>query len=191
MKTLFSIAALTLALSAVAAPPPGCYMQASTLGEVAGEISEVVDTKAWVTPALKNGMKKCIVTFRGKAKDRWLSGTGEYAFPSSMADDQACEIALNNGRIALAEQVYGKKVVKAEQLVCSDFPQEENKPSVKVGEIIALSQVRPHPTKKEPFGYRGAECRYFTETDIERNFYIYTGVVCSVGNGRWTVVDKW
>ena len=190
-KTLIS-SLMLVAFSAMAATPlpQGCYMQASTVGEAAGTISEVADTKNWVTPAVNN-QKKCIVTFRGKANNKWYSGTGEYVFTTAIADDTGCDVALENGKKSLAEQVYGKKIVKAEQMVCSDFPTVEDKPSVKVGEVVAISQLKPHPTKTKPFGYKGAECRYFTETAIEENFYVYQGVACSVGNGKWRVVDKW
>ena len=78
-------------------------------------------------------------------------------------------------------------------MVCSDLPKVTTR-AVAIGDVVQLSAVRPHPTNTKPFGYKGAECRYFIETDVgtvATDLYTWQGVICNVRQGEWQVVDKW
>ena len=168
-----------------------CFMQAATLGKVAGKFDKVADAKKWVT-SYSDNQKKCLVSFRGLAKGKWWDGTGEHIFETSVSDDAACEIALEKGKNIQLQQIFGKTVLAEEQMICSDMPKLQTK-GAEIGDVVQLSELRPHPNKPTSFGYKGTECRYFIQPDVNKRNELYTwqGVVCNVRRGDWQVVDKW
>ena len=171
-----------------------CYMQSDSMGRTAGRLEQVADVKRYVVSYIDN-QKKCIVSFRAFTKNQWWHGSGENVFKTSISEDQACNVALEVGKNQLAAQIYGQTVVSEGHLICSDLPKVTTRKVTKIGDVIQISEVQPHPNKKEPFGYKNTECRFFIETDVgsqgTRDLYTWQGVICNVRHGDWQVIDKW
>ena len=169
-----------------------CYVQASTVGTSAGALEQIADVQNWPV-GYTNGKKKCIVTFRGFAKNKWYNGTGEYIYDNTVSEAQACSMALDVGKRSLVEQVFHIVIRSESQTVCSDFPQPELRAKTKVGDVVKLSEVQPMPGTK-PFGYKNAECRWFVESEMVaelHDLYVYKGIICNnVKTGIWTVMDR-
>ena len=77
-------------------------------------------------------------------------------------------------------------------MICSDRPDPQVK-SVRIGDIVQISELAPHPQKPDFFTYRGAQCRWFVETDVNlvaRDLFQWQGIACNVRKGEWQVIDK-
>lgn len=174
---------------------PACYMQSSTASQVKGSIDRVADVVEYPVQFTHN-QRKCVVTFRGLANGKWWNGQGEFVYNDTMPDQQGCSIALKIGQSNLLAHVFGKQVIGNEQMICSDFPQPELKPGVKVGDTVQISQLNPHPSKRDDFVYKGAICRFFVESTMNdplTKFYTYQGVACTTDRQKnfWKIVDMW
>ncbi|NBP66236.1 MAG: hypothetical protein EBU66_16490, partial [Bacteroidetes bacterium] len=92
----------------------------------------------------------------------------------------------------LLNKIAGSRTSASQEMICRDDPLPTVK-SVKIGDIVQISELAPHPQKPNFFEYRGAQCRWFVESDVDlvaRDVFQWQGIVCRVRKGEWQVVDK-
>lgn len=186
LKTLIAAATLT-ATSAYAE----CFMRSSTVNQVRHFITKIVDIKRYVVPA-GQGQIKCNVTFRAEINHVWHTGEGQSIGADTDSIDQVCSQALNAGRSYLLSKIGGNGITAEQELICRDDPIPDVK-TVRIGDIVQLSEVAPHPQKPGFFEYQGTSCRWFVESDFDakrRDVFQHQGIICLLRKGEWQVVDK-
>lgn len=63
--------------------------------------------------------------------------------------------------------------------------------AVKIGDLIRLDYVQPHPVIKNDFYYQNSRCRWFMQSGTgQRNLVQYQGVICQLQSDVWRVIDK-
>lgn len=187
------LSALLIALLPLAAGAE-CYMRSASVNDVKASITRIADVKRYVTPADK-GLSKCIVTFRAEINHVWHTAESQ----SIGEFDQVCAQALNSGTGDILEKIAGSKIRVEKEMICTDRPDPEVKKTVKVDDIVTLSELIINPSKPNIFPYKmksgsTVQCRYFVEHDfnpVTRNIFENEGIVCLLRKGEWQVVDKW
>lgn len=165
-----------------------CYMRSATSSTAKVDVQRLVDQRTMVTPTVSG--KRCSVTFRIQINGQWFDGFGAHEWSDTTDDATACKIAVELGKQEIIGQNFKRQVASQQEMVCSDEPQIVEKP-VQVGDLIRESQVMPHPDKPKPFKYRGANCKWYIETDAKGlDMYQWQGVICEVRPGTWKVLDK-
>jgi hypothetical protein len=136
--------------------------------------------------------QKCIVTFRAQVNGKWITAEGERTGLKTMSEKELCTSAVDSGRIQILSRANGGNMAVEQNMVCNDQPVIQVK-SVKRGEMVRESEVRPHPNFPKPFIYRTAACRIFIEPEVHpgRDLLQRQGVICQVNGNEWQVVDKW
>lgn len=168
-----------------------CYMRSATVDQSGKKITRIVDVKQAVTPINKDQFK-CNVTFRAEIDHVWHTGEGQSIGAQGDSMDQICSQALQSGRSNILSKAGGNQVSHESEMVCRDDPLPEVK-TVRIGDIVQLSEVAPHPQKPGFFEYKGAQCRWFVESDfdpVRRDVFQHQGIVCLLRKGEWQVVDK-
>lgn len=168
-----------------------CYMRSAMVKDVKNSITRIADVKRQVTPVNDNQFK-CIVTFRAEINHVWYTAEAHSFGAKTDSMDQICNQALQVGRSHILQKVNGTPLMVEEEMVCRDDPLPEVK-TVRIGDIVQLSELAPHPQKPNFFEYRGARCRWFVESDfdpVRRDVFQHQGIVCLLRKGEWQVVDK-
>ena len=168
-----------------------CYLRSATINNMPVTVTRVVDVKRYVTPAANDQMK-CVVSFRAEINHVWHTGEGTSMGSSSDSVDQICSQALNTGRSYLLQKIGGSQITGEQEMICTDRPEPTVK-SVKIGDLVQLSELAPDPKEPNFFQYKGTQCRKFIETDFDpnkRDLFQWRGVVCLVRRGEWQVIDK-
>lgn len=168
-----------------------CYMRSSTVKDIKSSITRIADVKRTVTPVNDNQFK-CIVTFRAEINHVWHTAEAHSFGAKTDSIDQICSQALQVGRSSILQKVTGTQLHVEEEMVCRDDPLPEVR-TVRIGDIVQLSELAPHPQKPNFFEYRGARCRWFVESDfdpVRRDVFQHQGIVCLVRKGEWQVIDK-
>ena len=183
----------TLLIAAVLPLSAGaeCYMRSATVNQSGKSITRMVDVKQSVTPFNKDQFK-CNVTFRAEIDHVWHTGEGQSIGAQGDSMDQICSQALQSGRSNILTKVGGNQMAHESEMVCRDDPLPEVK-TVRIGDLVQLSEVAPHPQKPGFFEYKGAKCRWFVESDfdpVRRDVFQHQGIVCLLRKGEWQVVDK-
>lgn len=184
-----SASLIFLLLSSTAAAE--CYMRSATVNQLGKSITRIADVKQSVVP-VNNSQFKCNVTFRAEIDHVWHTGEGQSIGANGDSIDQICSQALTSGRSYLLTKVAGNRTTVEQEMVCRDDPLPEVR-TVRIGDIVQLSELAPHPQKPDFFEYRGAKCRWFVESDfdpVRRDVFQHQGVVCLLRKGEWQVVDK-
>jgi hypothetical protein len=169
-----------------------CYMRSATVNDSKLVITRVVDIQRFVTPAANNQMK-CVVTFRAEINHVWNTGEGTSMGSASDSIDQICSQALNAGRSYILQKIGGAQVTSEQEMICTDRPELQVK-TVRIGDVVQLSELAPDPKEPNFFQYKGTQCRKFVETDFDtkkRDLFQWRGVVCLVRKGEWQVIDKY
>ena len=183
------IVLMIAALPAVASAE--CYMRSATVKESKYTVTRIADIKRYVTPVNAEQFK-CTVAFRAEVNHVWQTGEGQSIGANGDSIDQVCSQALDSGRSYLLSKVSNGKMLSEQEMICTDRPDPEVR-SVRVGDIVQISELAPHPQKPGFFAYKGAQCRWFVESDFDplrRDLFQWQGVVCNVRKGEWQVVDK-
>lgn len=168
-----------------------CYMRSATVNQLNKSITRIVDVKRFVTPVTSEQFK-CNVAFRAEIDHVWHTGEGQSIGANADSIDQICSQALDSGRSYLLTKIGGGKTTTGQEMVCRDDPLPEVR-TVRVGDIVQISELAPHPQKPNFFDYQGAKCRWFIESDfdpVRRDLFQHQGVVCLVRKGEWQVIDK-
>jgi hypothetical protein len=172
------LSALLIALLPLAAGAE-CYMRSATVNQLNKSITRIVDVKRSVVPVNQNQFK-CNVAFRAEIDHVWHTGEGQSIGANGDSIDQICSQAMDSGRSYLLSKV------------CRDDALPEVK-TVRVGDIVQISELAPHPEKPNFFEYKSTKCRWFVESDfdpVRRDVLQHQGIVCLLRKGEWQVVDK-
>lgn len=168
-----------------------CIMNSSSATRTVGKIEDVADIRPMVSPVV-NGQRKCFINMRVKYKNEWHTVYSEYSGTMDNAD--LCQIAVEQGARQFLADHEPRLLHSEQQMLCSDAPAVTYNSTVAKGDRIRISEVRPHPVQKQPFQYKGTECRWFVEPSMKGNdFYQWQGVACKTGmpgSDEWTVIDK-
>lgn len=168
-----------------------CYMRSATVAQSGKSITRIVDVRQSITP-INNNQFKCNVTFRAEIDHVWHTGEGQSIGAVGDSMDQICSQAMQSGRSYLLTKVAGNRTSVEQEMVCRDDPLPEVR-TVRIGDIVQLSELAPHPQKPDFFEYKGARCRWFVESDfdpVRRDVFQHQGIVCLLRKGEWQVVDK-
>lgn len=168
-----------------------CYVRSATVKESRANITRIADIKRYVTPVDSNHFK-CTVSFRAEINHTWQNGEGQSIGAAGDSIDAICTQALDSGRSYLLSKVADGKMLNEQEMICTDRPDPQVR-TVKIGDIVQISELAPHPQKPDFFVYRGAQCRWFVETDVNvaaRDLFQWQGIACLVRKGEWQVIDK-
>jgi hypothetical protein len=166
-----------------------CYTRSAMTNQMKARIERVTDVHKTVVPT-PEGQKRCTVSFRAFINGDWKSGEGMSQARSGTPDDQVCAQAYNSGTTFLLQSIGGSNMVVEQEMVCSDEPKPQVR-MVRVGDVIAESEVQPHALRRRPFVYNGSVCRWFTQMDSSRVVLDpLEGIMCRMTNDQWKVVDK-
>lgn len=73
---------------------------------------------------------------------------------------------------------------------CVEDSQKEIRP-VRIGDVIRINQVNPHPVIRNDFVYQRTRCRWFAELNAaQRDLVQFQGIICEVQPNVWRVIDK-
>lgn len=168
-----------------------CYMRSEAVKDIKSSITRIADVKRQVT-TVSDEQFKCIVTFRAEINHVWHTAEAHSFGAKTDSMDQICSQALQVGRSRILQKVNGSTMRVEEEMVCRDDPLPEVK-IVRIGDIVQISELAPHPQKPGIFDYKGAKCRWFVESDfdpVRRDVFQHQGVVCLLRKGEWQVIDK-
>jgi len=183
--------ALILALAMPAVAQGECYVRSAVTNQTAIAIEAIADVDPFVIP-ISPTQNKCIVNFRAQVNGRWITAEGERIGPRSMPEKELCDGAIDSGRIQILSRANGGRLTVEQNMVCTDQPEIKVR-SVRRGELIHESEVRPHPNFPRPFTYRTSQCRWFIEPEVHPGSDLLQrqGIICQVNGNQWQVVDKW
>lgn len=184
-----TITALILSLPVLATAE--CYQRSATVNNLPTPVTRIADVKRYVTPVDRDHFK-CNVAFRAEINHVWHTGEGQSIGVNGDSIDQVCAQAIDSGRSYLLSKVTKGSVTHEQEMICRDDPLPQVK-TVRVGDIVQISELAPHPQRPGFFDYRGAQCRWFVESDVNlqtRDVFQWQGIVCNVRKGEWQVVDK-
>ena len=168
-----------------------CYVRSAVTNRTTMSITAVADIDPFVVP-ISPTQNKCIVTFRAQVNGTWITAEGERIGPRSMDEKELCAGAVDSGRIQILSRANGGNMAVEQNMVCNEQPEIKVR-TVKRGEMVRESEVRPHPNFPKPFVYRTAQCRWFIEPEVHpgRDLLQRQGIICQVNGNEWQVVDKW
>lgn len=166
-------------------------MRSATISDTKKVAGRIADVNRTVTP-LPNNQFKCNVLFRIELNGVWHTAEGNSMGSNEDSIDQICAQAFDFGRARILQKVAGNSIMTENEMVCRDDPVPSTK-LVKIGDLVKISEMSPHPRKPNFFEYNGATCRWFIETDydkVRREIIQFQGVACMTSNNEWRVVDK-
>ena len=168
-----------------------CYVRSAVTNRTTMSITSIADVEPLVVP-ISATQNKCIVTFRAQVNGNWITAEGEKVGSKSISEQELCTGATDQGRIQILSRANGANLAVEQNMVCNEQPEIKVR-SVKRGEIIRESEVRPHPNFPKPFAYRTSQCRWFIEPEVHpgRDLLQRQGIICQVNGNEWQVVDKW
>lgn len=168
-----------------------CYVRSAVTNQTSLSITAVADIEPLVVP-ISATQNKCIVTFRAQVNGDWITAEGERVGPRTQSEKDLCDSAVNSGRMQILSRASGGNLAVEQNMVCNDQPEIQVR-TVKRGEMVRESEVRPHPNFPRTFIYRTASCRWFIEPEVRagRDLLQRQGVICQVNGNTWQVVDKW
>lgn len=178
----------SLVLCATAPALAECYYTSATTSAVPDKIDEVDNVIAM------HGNNTCTVSARVSYKRVWYNIVGRSTNVETFKNtEDLCFNALEMGIRDFLFRMSGKRISAQQQTVCTDLQQVDIKP-VQVGDVIKVSEVQPHPTRKQFINQDGHECRWFIEALPKAGEMLTaSGVICRVGRldaDKWLVVDK-
>lgn len=168
-----------------------CVMQSKVASQSRAVVQERSAVTRIVTPEL-GGQRRCIVSYRARVNDQWLTAHGEHTFTDSQSEQQACQIALHRADSEVITRPAHQALVATDSVVvCSDRPQHQALKHTQVGTVGAAGQFRIHPERPRDFVYNGARCRWFVDTEFAgQDITRVQGVICHLKDQNWVVVDK-
>lgn len=168
-----------------------CVIQSKTAAHTQNIIQERSAVTRIVTPDT-GGHRKCIVSYRARVNDQWLTAHGEQVFAGDQSQQQACDLALRRADTEVAARPKSQTLIATESVVvCSDQSQHQALRHTQIGTIGAAGQFRIHPEKPRDFVYNGARCRWFVDTEfVAADIARVQGIICHLKDPHWVVVDK-
>lgn len=186
---MFRTTALILALVATQAQAD-CYVRSAMSGKGQISITDISDVQNLVVP-ISFTQNKCFATYRAQVNGEWQSLEGTSVGPKSMTEQELCQGALDSSRALILSRAAGKNMTVQTDMVCDERPAIQVR-NVKMGELVRVSEVRPHPNFPRPFTYRTAQCRWFIEPEPRVGDLLQRqGIICQSHGDQWRVIDKW
>ena len=154
-------------------------------------ITSIADMDPMVVP-ISPTHNKCLVSFRAQVNGGWITVEAEKVGLKNLPEKQLCDAAIEQGRIQILSRANPGQIQVEQSMVCDERPAIKVR-SVKRGEVILESEVRPHPNFPKPFTYRTSKCRWFIEPEVHpgKDLLQRQGIVCQINANQWQVVDKW
>ena len=111
-----------------------CDFNSNVITTYKGEIEKYKVSSKKVFPYYKD-TKQCLVTVQAKVKDKWYSETANHVFTADMAENDACNHAINRAKeniltTQVPEMIEGKK-----QLNCS-LTMQRNSCTIKYMNVV-------------------------------------------------------
>ena len=186
---MFRTTALVLAVISTTAQAD-CYVRSAMTGRAQVTITDIADVQTLVVP-VNMTQNKCFATYRAQVNGQWQSLEGTNTGPKSMTEEELCRGALDSSRAQIMSRANGTNMQVETNMVCDDRPaiQVHN---VKIGDLVRVSEVRPHPNFPKPFVFRTAQCRWFIEPEPRVGDLLQRqGIICQSHADQWRVIDKW
>jgi len=182
--------ALILALAIPATAQADCYVRSAMTNQTSVKITSIADVQPMVVPVSPT-QNKCIVTFRAQVDGTWITAEGESVGSRGLSEADLCRGAMDQGRAQILSRADGGHMTVEQNMVCSDRPAIRVR-IVQRGDMVKESEVRPHPNFPNRFTYRGTECRWFQEPEIQHGDLLRRqGIICRSNAQDWQVIDKW
>jgi hypothetical protein len=186
---MFRTTALILTLVATTAQAD-CYVRSAMIGKGQITLTDITDVQNLVVP-ISVTQNKCFSTYRAQINGQWQSLEGTNIGPRSMSEEELCRGALDQSRSQILSRASGNNMSVETNMVCDERPSIQVK-NVKIGELVRVSEVRPHPNFPKPFIYRTAQCRWFIEPEPRVGDLLQRqGIICQSHGDMWRVIDKW
>ena len=168
-----------------------CYMRSAMTSLASLSIGGIADVDPLVVP-ISPTQNKCLVSFRAQVNGGWITVEAEKIGLKNIPEKQLCDAAIEQGRIRVLSRANPERIQVEQSMVCDERPAIQVR-SVKRGEMILESEVRPHPNFPKPFTYRTSKCRWFIEPEVHpgKDLLQRQGIVCQINGNQWQVVDKW
>jgi len=184
-------AALILIMSLSTKAHSECYIRSAMTSLASMSITGMADLDPLVVP-ISPTQNKCLVNFRAQVNGGWITVEAEKVGSKNIPEIQLCEQAIEQGRIKLLSRASPRHIEVEQNMVCDERPAIQVR-SVKRGEMILESEVRPHPNFPKPFTYRSSKCRWFMEPEVlpGKDLLQRQGIACLINANQWQVVDKW
>jgi hypothetical protein len=188
---MFRKTILIIAMVTATTAQADCYVRSAVTNQTTMSITAVADVEPLVVP-ISPTQNKCIVMFRAQVNGAWITAEGEQVGPKTMSEKDLCAGAVDSGRIQILSRANGANLAVEQNMVCNEQPEIQVR-TVRRGEMVRESEVRPHPHFPKPFVYRTAQCRWFIEPEVHpgRDLLQRQGIICQTNGNTWQVVDKW
>lgn len=159
-----------------------CFVRTATVST--STVQRVADIKETRLPY--NGLRKCIAQMRVLVDNDWQTVEGEGV---AETDQQACQLARDFSQARLL--IPAETTVSTEStMICSDEPKIRIRESVRVGEWVRESELRPMTGRDRPFRYQGQTCRWFLHQEPHLGKIIgFAGIMCKLRPNEWQVID--
>jgi hypothetical protein len=187
---MFRTATIALAVMIPVSAQAECYVRSAMSGQQKTTITRTTDIETLVVPVSAT-QNKCIVSYRALIDGTWHNIEGENVGARTLSEQELCRGAMDSGRVQLLNRADPKTMTVETNMVCTDQPRPQVR-TVKIGDSVRESEVRPHPNFTKSFVHRGAQCRWFVEPVLRnQDLYQYQGIICLSHGSEWRVVDKW
>jgi len=186
---MFRTTALILAVAATTAQAD-CYVRSAMTGKSTITITDITDVQTLVVP-VSFTQNKCFATYRAQINGQWQSLEGTSVGPKGLSEEDLCRGALDSSRAQVLSRASGTDMSVETNMVCDERPAIQVR-NVRMGELVRVSEVRPHPNFPRPFIYRTAQCRWFIEPEPRVGDLLQRqGIICQSHGDMWRVIDKW
>lgn len=169
-----------------------CLLSEKTVSKDVGVVDEIrnVQTKLgeW-----KNGFQSCTATLEGSVNGKWGYGKGVFTWDGQSSPKAACQGAVELAKKDLLESQKDSTISAVSTVICKERPKAEQPVlNTKIGQMIEnVNVLRRHPTYPNWFAHNGQACRWFIETGWNgKDINQLNGIVCTMGQQRGVVVDK-
>jgi hypothetical protein len=181
--------ALILALVATTAQAE-CYVRSAMTNQTRASITAIADVDPFVVP-ISPTQNKCIVNYRAQVNGNWVTVEGTSVGAKSLSEEELCRGAIDSSKAQLLSRTDAGNLNIETNMVCDERPAIQVK-NVRIGELVRISEVRPHPNFPKPFIYRTAQCRWFIEPEPRVGDLLQRqGIICQSHGDIWRVIDKW
>ena len=168
-----------------------CYVRSAMSNQTRMSITAIADIDPFVIPISPTD-QKCMVNFRAQVNNQWITGYAEATGPKTESEKELCNRAVDQGRVQILSRAGSGNLNVEQSMVCDERPAIRVR-TVRKGEVVRESEVRPHPNFPQPFRYRTSLCRWFIEPEVHpgRDLLQRQGIICQLNDNEWQVVDKW
>jgi hypothetical protein len=189
LQQLAAVTALLVGADAMAT----CYVTSASYNAAELKIEKIDPNVRRSIVPVGTEQDRCSIEMRVLVKGEWHLLRGEATGSRNGSMDALCARAQNIGQTRLLQSLGSSDISVRNEMICQDGPRTMNTKLVRVGDVIALSDVSPDPDKPGSFPDGQFEARYFLET-IPMNgggFIQNRGIVKRLKKDEWVVVDKW